>query len=79
MYEIHIHIYIYIHTYIYIYIYIYMYKVTDTQLMAAIDQVRGGKKVTDQAPENSYEALEQYGTDLTQLAREVSMDRYIYI
>jgi ATP-dependent Clp protease ATP-binding subunit ClpB len=32
--------------------------------------VRGNQKVTDQNPEGKYEALEKYGRDLTELARE---------
>jgi len=51
--------------------------VSEVQLQEAIDKVRGGKNVTDQAPENSYEALLQYGTDLTQMAREGKLDPVI--
>ena len=37
--------------------------------MAALSQIRGSQRVTDQNPENRYEALEKYGRDLTELAR----------
>ena len=37
-------------------------------LLAALQDVRGGQKVTSQDPEGSYQALEKYGRDLTALA-----------
>jgi ATP-dependent Clp protease ATP-binding subunit ClpB len=42
-----------------------------------IQQVRGNQKVTDQTPENKYEALTKYGRDLTELAREGKLDPVI--
>ncbi len=53
------------------------FKIDDAKLRDAIEQVRGNQKVTDQTPENKYEALEKYGRDLTQYAREGRLDPVI--
>jgi ATP-dependent Clp protease ATP-binding subunit ClpB len=50
---------------------------TETRLKEIIKQVRGNQKVTDQNPEGKYEALEKYGRELTQLAREGKLDPVI--
>ena len=47
------------------------------ELMAAIKAVRGRQKVTDQNPENQYQALEKFGRDLTEAAREGQLDPVI--
>lgn len=47
------------------------------KLRNIIQQVRGNQKVTDQTPENKYEALTKYGRDLTELAREGKLDPVI--
>ncbi|MBK1829185.1 ATP-dependent chaperone ClpB [Verrucomicrobiaceae bacterium R5-34] len=44
---------------------------------AALKEVRGSQKVTDQDPEGKYQALEKYGTDLTAKAREGKIDPVI--
>jgi ATP-dependent Clp protease ATP-binding subunit ClpB len=44
---------------------------------AQIPVLRGGRKVTSETPESSAEALEKYGTDLTQVAREGRLDPVI--
>ena len=49
----------------------------ETKLRNIIQQVRGNQKVTDQNPENKYEALTKYGRDLTELAREGKLDPVI--
>jgi ATP-dependent Clp protease ATP-binding subunit ClpB len=49
----------------------------ETKLRQIIQQVRGNQKVTDQTPENKYEALTKYGRDLTELAREGKLDPVI--
>lgn len=46
-------------------------------LKQAIDQIRGSQKVTDQNPEGKYEALEKYGRDLTEAARQGKLDPVI--
>ncbi|MDJ0660468.1 MAG: ATP-dependent chaperone ClpB [Crocosphaera sp.] len=53
------------------------FGLTENNLKDIIKQVRGNQKVTDQTPENKYEALEKYGRDLTQLAREGKLDPVI--
>ena len=52
-------------------------NVTLQQLEQAIKDVRGSHKVTDQAPETRYEALEKYGRDLTEQARTGKLDPVI--
>ena len=46
-------------------------------LLAALQQVRGGQRVTTQDPEGSYQALEKYGRDLTALAESGKLDPVI--
>ncbi|MFY9262367.1 MAG: ATP-dependent chaperone ClpB [Actinomycetaceae bacterium] len=47
------------------------------QLMSALPNVRGSSKVTSADPEGTFQALEQYGTDLTQMARDGKLDPVI--
>jgi len=49
----------------------------EAKLKGIIDQIRGSQRVTDQNPEGKYEALEKYGRDLTQLARQGKLDPVI--
>ena len=51
--------------------------VSRDRLMDTIKAVRGGQRVTSQNPEETYEALEKYGTDLSQLARDGKLDPVI--
>ncbi|MEM6838531.1 MAG: ATP-dependent chaperone ClpB [Cyanobacteria bacterium P01_C01_bin.120] len=53
------------------------FEVGSVELMAAIKAVRGSQKVTDQNPESRYQALEKFGRDLTDLAREGHLDPVI--
>src|SRR5512140_2574681 len=53
------------------------YKVTRERLMRALQEVRGNQRVTTQTPEATYEALERYGRDLTQLAEQGKLDPVI--
>jgi ATP-dependent Clp protease ATP-binding subunit ClpB len=46
-------------------------------LLAALQEVRGGQRVTSQDPEGSYQALEKYGRDLTALAEAGKLDPVI--
>ncbi len=48
-----------------------------TRLMSALQQVRGHQRVTSQNPEETYEALEKYGRDLTQMAAQDKLDPVI--
>ena len=51
---------------------------TSEALIAAFPTVRGGnRKVTTADPEGSFQALEKYGVDLTERAREGTMDPVI--
>ncbi|KAK1322804.1 hypothetical protein QJS10_CPA02g01262 [Acorus calamus] len=49
----------------------------DKELRESVLAVRGNQRVTDQNPEGKYEALEKYGTDLTELARRGKLDPVI--
>ncbi|MCL2423139.1 MAG: ATP-dependent chaperone ClpB [Micrococcales bacterium] len=46
-------------------------------LVAALPDVRGSQKVTSPNPEGTYKALEQYGMDLTDRARDGKLDPVI--
>ena len=48
--------------------------VTPERLTAALAEVRGPSRVTDQSPEEKYEALERFGTDLTEAAEQDKLD-----
>src|SRR5579875_2723480 len=47
------------------------------RLLAALRSVRGAQRVTSPNPEESYQALEKYGRDLTELARQGKLDPVI--
>src|SRR6058998_2497086 len=47
------------------------------QLEAKIKAVRGGQRVTSQDPEGTYQALEKFGRDLTELAEQGKLDPVI--
>eukprot|EP00403_Amphidinium_massartii_P014119 CAMPEP_0178417124 /NCGR_PEP_ID=MMETSP0689_2-20121128/24415_1 /TAXON_ID=160604 /ORGANISM="Amphidinium massartii, Strain CS-259" /LENGTH=914 /DNA_ID=CAMNT_0020038485 /DNA_START=77 /DNA_END=2822 /DNA_ORIENTATION=- len=49
----------------------------ESSLKDAVTAVRGSNRVTTQSPEETYEALSTYGTDLTQMAREGKLDPVI--
>ncbi|MFL5360550.1 MAG: ATP-dependent chaperone ClpB [Myxococcales bacterium] len=51
--------------------------VTRDALLKALQSVRGTQRVTDQNPEDKYQALERYARDLTQLARRGKLDPVI--
>ncbi|MEO1401811.1 MAG: ATP-dependent chaperone ClpB [Cyanobacteria bacterium J06635_1] len=53
------------------------FEVGSAELMTAIRLVRGKQKVTDQNPESSYQALEKYGRDLTEAAKQGKLDPVI--
>ncbi len=50
---------------------------TQEKLMGALVEVRGSQRVTDQNPEEKYQALEKYGRDLTELAKRGKIDPVI--
>ena len=47
------------------------------RLMEALAEVRGSHRVTSTTPEDSYQALEKYGRDLTIMARDGKLDPVI--
>ncbi len=47
------------------------------RLLQALADVRGSHRVTDQSPEEKLEALERFGTDLTQAAEQGKLDPVI--
>ncbi len=47
------------------------------QLLAALREVRGSHRVTSQNPEESYQALQRFGRDLTEAARTGKLDPVI--
>ncbi len=52
-------------------------NVEPKQLETAIKAVRGSQRVTSQNPESQYAALEKYGRDLTEFARQGRLDPVI--
>src|SRR6266481_5319105 len=51
--------------------------VTHETILQAMAAIRGSHRVTSQNPESTYRALEQYGRDLTDLARRGKLDPVI--
>jgi ATP-dependent Clp protease ATP-binding subunit ClpB len=47
------------------------------RLLAKIEQVRGGQRVTSQDPEGTYQALSKFGRDLTEAAESGKLDPVI--
>ena len=50
---------------------------TKDAILQALTSVRGSQRVTSQNPETTYQALEKYGRDLTELARKQKLDPVI--
>ncbi len=50
---------------------------TRANLLEALQSVRGSHRVTDQTPENQYQALQRYTRDLTEAARKGKLDPVI--
>ncbi|HTE44772.1 MAG TPA: ATP-dependent chaperone ClpB [Gemmatimonadaceae bacterium] len=50
---------------------------THEALVSALEAVRGTHRVTDQTPENQYQALQRYTRDLTDVARKGKLDPVI--
>ncbi len=53
------------------------YGLTKDAILKALQSVRGSQRVTSQDPESTYQALEKYGRDLTDLARKGKLDPVI--
>ena len=52
-------------------------SVTGKAIEDALEQIRGGEKITDDNPESKYKALERYGIDLLEMARKGKLDPVI--
>lgn len=53
------------------------YGLTKDALLRALTEVRGNQRVTTQNPEDTYQALEKYGIDMTASARQGKLDPVI--
>lgn len=53
------------------------FGLTKDNYLAAMEEVRGNQRVTDDNPEGKYQTLEKYGTDLTARARAGKIDPVI--
>ena len=51
--------------------------ITRDAVLRVLKEVRGTQRVTNQSPESTYQALEKYGRDLTELARKGKLDPVI--
>ena len=51
--------------------------IEEKELLAALQQVRGSARVTDQTPEGKFQALEKYGIDLVKQAEAGKLDPVI--
>lgn len=51
--------------------------ITYNEILLALKTVRGTQRVTSQNPEDTYQALEKYGRDLNELARQGKLDPVI--
>ena len=51
--------------------------ITTDKIYHALQQIRGSQRVTDQNPEDKYQALQKYGRDLTELAAQGKLDPVI--
>ena len=54
-----------------------MHGIEEKEVLNALKAVRGGQQVTDQSPEEKYQALQKYGRDLVDLARQGKIDPVI--
>jgi ATP-dependent Clp protease ATP-binding subunit ClpB len=50
---------------------------TQDAILRALAAIRGSQRVTSQTPESTYQALDKYGRDLTELARQGKLDPVI--
>ena len=53
------------------------YNITKNGFLEALSKVRGNQRVTSQNPEDNYDALNKYGRDLVEMAREGKLDPVI--
>ncbi|MBR3054039.1 MAG: type VI secretion system ATPase TssH, partial [Firmicutes bacterium] len=53
------------------------FGITEASFLEALSKVRGNQRVTSQNPEENYEALNKYGRDLVEMARQGKLDPVI--
>jgi len=53
------------------------FSITTNGFLEALSKVRGNQRVTNQNPEDNYEALTKYGRDLVEMARDGKLDPVI--
>jgi ATP-dependent Clp protease ATP-binding subunit ClpB len=53
------------------------FDIDASKVLAALKEVRGSQRVTDQGAEERYQPLEKFGRDVTQLARDGKLDPVI--
>ena len=53
------------------------YGISKNKFLEALSKVRGNQRVTSQNPEDNYDALNKYGRDLVEMAREGKLDPVI--
>jgi ATP-dependent Clp protease ATP-binding subunit ClpB len=53
------------------------HSVTPDSILQALSSIRGGQRVTSQDPEATYQSLEKFGRDLTEMARQGKLDPVI--
>ncbi len=46
-------------------------------ILSALNQIRGSHRITDENPEEKFNALQKYGQDITELARQMKLDPVI--
>ncbi len=56
---------------------LHRHGVTRDAILKVLQTIRGSQRVTDQNPEDKYQALERYARDLTELARKGKLDPVI--
>ncbi|MBR5536468.1 MAG: ATP-dependent chaperone ClpB, partial [Clostridia bacterium] len=53
------------------------FDVTEQRFLTALKEVRGNRRVTSDNPEETYDVLQKYGTDLVERARQQKLDPVI--
>ena len=51
--------------------------VTETKVLAALKEIRGNTRITNETPEATYDVLKKYGQDLTERAKKHQLDPVI--
>jgi ATP-dependent Clp protease ATP-binding subunit ClpB len=54
-----------------------LFRIDYDEVLRILADVRGSQRITDQTPENKFQVLEKYATNLTELARQEKLDPVI--